>query len=282
MANPVESSKRDAKSAAPGSHGDVSALSSGLQLVPARPRARDLLKLTDFPIHPFDQAHGTNTSGLVPAQHLRTGSPSDEHVTAYYGVAPSILRSLVQRWQASEPAVPIEQWTFIDIGCGKGRAMLVASELGFRRVVGVELNPGLAEVARRNIAHWTAAHSSDPTASRLSAMELLEQDALELELPRGPVLLFLFHPFEAPVLAQLLDSLDAQMAVRRKPHLDVLYVNAECCSTFEQREHYNRLFLSSVAMTPEDYAADLEAIAQQREYGSTGDEECAIFRYSRK
>jgi hypothetical protein len=33
-------------------------------------------------------------------------------------------------------------------------------------------------------------------------------------------------------------------------------------------------------MSPEDHAADLAAIAQQREYGSTGDEECAIYRYT--
>jgi SAM-dependent methyltransferase len=282
MAKLSESSKPGGKSAGPGGRGDVDAPGSGLQLVPPRPRPRDLLKLTDFPIHPFDQAHGPDTSGLVPAKHLRTGSPSDDHVTAYYGVAPSILRSLVQTWRASDPGGPIEKWTFIDIGCGKGRAMLVASELGFRRVVGVELNPGLATVARSNIAQWTAAHASDPTSPWTSAIELLEQDALDLELPSGPVLLFLFHPFEAPLLARFLDRIDAQMAARRKPHLDVLYVNAECRSIFEQREHYKRLFLGSVAMTPEDHTADLEAIAQQKEYGSTGDEECAIFRYSRR
>ena len=63
------------------------------RLVPARPR--DLLQLSDFPIHPFDQMHGVDTSGLVPASKLVTGHPNDEHVTAYYGVAPSILRALI-------------------------------------------------------------------------------------------------------------------------------------------------------------------------------------------
>lgn len=261
------------------SKGEVGALSSELRLVPSRPRARDLLKLTDSPLHPFDKAHGLDTSGLVPARHLRTGSASDEHVTAYYGVAPSILRSLVQEWRATSPADPVSAWTFIDVGCGKGRAMLVASELGFRRVVGVELNPGLASVARKNIAQWTAAHAEDPTASPAAPMEVLEQDALELDLPAGPVVLFLFHPFEAPLLKQLLERVEGQIKGRKKPLLDVLYVNAECRSVFEERGSFTRLFLGPVRMTPEDYAADLEAIAQQKEYGSTGDEECAIFRY---
>jgi hypothetical protein len=33
-------------------------------------------------------------------------------------------------------------------------------------------------------------------------------------------------------------------------------------------------------MSSEDHMADLEAIAQQEDYGSTGDEECAIYRYT--
>ena len=43
---------------------------------------------------------------------------------------------------------------------------------------------------------------------------------------------------------------------------------------------FTQLFLDHVKMTPEDHAADLEAIALQEEYGSTGDEECAIYRYT--
>ena len=33
-------------------------------------------------------------------------------------------------------------------------------------------------------------------------------------------------------------------------------------------------------MSPEDHTADLAAIAQQEDYGSTGDEQCAIYRYT--
>jgi len=42
---------------------------------------------------------------------------------------------------------------------------------------------------------------------------------------------------------------------------------------------FTRLWLGPVSMSPEDHAADLAAIAQQKEYGSTGNEECAIYRY---
>ncbi|HWG16484.1 MAG TPA: class I SAM-dependent methyltransferase [Acidobacteriaceae bacterium] len=253
-------------------------------------RPRDLLHVTSFPVHPFDQAHGVDTSGLVPAKHLTTGHAHDEHVTAYYGVAPSILRALIAHWRETVPPHPISSYTFLDIGCGKGRALLVASELPFRRVVGIELNPKLAAIARANAEAWTRSHAADPTAPLLAPIDVLEQDALELALPATPTLIFLFHPFEAPLLRKLLRRIETQiaehasLAAHNGPSastlaLDVLYVNAECANVLDRHPAFQRLFIGQVPMTPEDHAADLEAIAQQKEYGSTGDEECAIYRY---
>ena len=231
------------------------------------------------PQHPFDQIHGVETSGLIAAGNLTTGHPNDAHVTAYYGVAPSILRSLIDLWRATNPPHPIHHYTFIDIGAGKGRGLLIASELHFRKVIGIELNPALATIARRNVAQWTAAHAADSTAPPLAPIEVLEQDALDFILPRTPTLIFLFHPFEAPVLEQLLYRIEAQFAARPGT-LDILYVNAECANVVDRNPAFTQLFLDNVKMTPEDHAADLEAIARQREYGSTGDEECAIYRYT--
>ncbi|CAN5681087.1 hypothetical protein BH10ACI4_BH10ACI4_03870 [soil metagenome] len=254
-------------------------------LVPAKQRPRDRLKLTTTPIHPFDLAHGVDTSGLVPAANLVTGHPNDEHVTAYYGVAPSILRTLIAQWRETVPPHPIHDYTFIDFGAGKGRAMLVASEMPFRRVIGIELNPDLADVAQRNLDLWQAAHADDPTAPRLARTDLLQQDALTFDLPVTPCVAFLFHPFEAPVLRSLLRRIEThfakQFAAKKvTPAFDLLYVNAECRAVLDHHPAFTRLFLGPVAMSPEDHVADLAAIAAQKEYGSTGDEECAIYRYT--
>jgi len=270
---------------------------SAPSLVPARPRPRDLLHLTEFPIHPFDQMHGVDTSGLVPAKHLITGHANDEHVTAYYGVAPSILRSLIHEWRETIPPHPISSYTFIDIGAGKGRGLLVASEYPFRKVIGIELNSSLAGIARANAAHWTRIHAADPTAAPLAPIEVIEQDALDYIFPATPTLLFLFHPFEAPVLRKLLRNIETQLGApsvtasssrvgsqtlepASHPALDLVYVNAECANVLDRNPAFTQLFLDNVKMSPEDHAADLEAIARQREYGSTGDEECAIYRYT--
>ncbi|HEV2646049.1 MAG TPA: class I SAM-dependent methyltransferase [Acidobacteriaceae bacterium] len=250
-----------------------------LALVPPPTRPRDRLKLTSFPIHPFDHLHGVDTSGLVPAKHLVTGHANDEHVTAYYGVAPSILRTLIDRWRETIPPHPISSYTFIDVGAGKGRGVLVASEFHFRSVVGIELNPDLATVARQNVAHWLAEHNEDSTAANLAPIDVLEQDALDFDFPTTPTLLFLFHPFEAPVLKKLLRRIETRFA-DQPGTLDLIYVNAECVDVLDRNPAFAQLFLDHVKMSPEDYAADIEAIARQKEYGSTGDEECAIYRYT--
>jgi hypothetical protein len=235
------------------------------------------------PQHPFDQIHGVDTSGLIAAGNLITGHPNDSHVTAYYGVAPSILRTLIDLWRATNPPHPIDHYTFIDYGAGKGRAMLVASQLPFHQVIGIELNPALADIAQSNLDHWLAVHAADATAPPLAPIRLYEQDALTFDPPRTPTLAFLFHPFEAPVLKLLLRRIEARLAKTPgtpTPALDLLYVNAECRSILDRHPAFTRLFLGPVAMSPEDHVADLAAIAQQKEYGSTGDEECAIYRFT--
>jgi len=115
--------------------------------------------------------------------------------------------------------------------------------------------------------------------------QLLQQDAVTFTLPPTPILAFLFHPFEGPVLRALLRSFETQFAkhpanAEHPPTLDILYVNAEWRSILDEHPAFTRLFLGPVAMTPEDHAADLAAIATQTDYGSTGDEECAIYRYT--
>ncbi|GAC1363220.1 MAG: hypothetical protein NVSMB3_11620 [Acidobacteriaceae bacterium] len=240
------------------------------QLVPPSPASGP-------PVHPFDLEHGTETGGLIPAEKLLTGHASDKHVTAYYGIAPSILRSLLDLWLArTAPPSPIDLYTFLDIGAGKARAMLVAAESPFHEVVGVELNPELARIAGNNIA---IALNHDREAQQLLApLRLVPCDALNLDLPQTPTLALLFHPFEAPLLRRLLRRFEAGFA-QRPGNLDILYVNAEHASVFEHHPAFRQLWKGAVAMSTEDHIADLREIAEQAEYGSTGDEQCAIYRY---
>jgi SAM-dependent methyltransferase len=227
-------------------------------------------------IHPFDQLHGTDTSGLIPGSVIARGTKAKvEELTAYYGVAPSILHGLLDIWLHRTAPQPIEYTVFLDIGAGKGRAMLLASQFPFLRVEGVELNADLADIASDNISLW----QQDATADPLAPIELHHADATTHTLPTDPTLAFLFHPFELPILRRFLKHIETSLAQHPHP-FDLLYANAEHDSFLDRHPAFTRLWMGSVPMTPADHLADLAAIAQQAEYGSTGEELCAIYRFT--
>jgi SAM-dependent methyltransferase len=226
-------------------------------------------------IHPFDQLHHTDTSGLIPGYVIAEGTNVQvSELTAYYGVAPSILHGLLDIWLQRTAPQPIEQTVFLDVGAGKGRAMLLASQFPFLRVEGVELNADLAAIANANISLW----HNDLQANALSPLTLHHADATTHPLPSEPTLAFLFHPFELPILRRFLRHVETSISNNPKP-FDLLYVNAEHDSYLDHHPAFTRLWTGLVPMSPADHLADLAAIAEQKEYGSTGDELCAIYRY---
>jgi SAM-dependent methyltransferase len=227
------------------------------------------------PVHPFDRLYGTDTGGLIPRAELVTGHPNDLYITAYYAVAPSILDGVLDVWLRSDPPYEIDRYTFLDVGAGKGRALLCASQHPFHQAVGIELNPAMAAIARANIT----AFEESANASPLAPLTLLEGDALEAPLPATPTLAFMFHPFEAPVLKRFVARVEQHFA-DRPGAFDLLYVNAEHHSILDRNPAFARLFHGLIPMSRDDHAADLIEIAGQEEYGSTGDELCTIFRFT--
>ena len=230
-----------------------------------------------FTQHPFDAQFGVRTSGLIAGRHLNSGHRHDRHATAYFGVAPSVLRALVKRWQKLAQARTGET-VFVDLGAGMGRAVLLASELGFKAVVGVELHPALARIARRNVALWHSAGSSTTT------IRVVEGDAVEFALPSGPVAVFLFNPFGAPVLGRLLKRWQGSLVKRSEP-LHILYVNNEQEGVLEsaRQQGWTRLFLGKVPRSKADAIADHKIMANQPEgeYASSNWEDCSIWAWER-
>lgn len=196
-------------------------------------------------IHPFDRRYGTDTSGFITAVHLTTGHPHDLLGTGYCGVAPSRFRAILDRWLRTPPELPISNYAFVDIGCGKGRALLLASEQPFREIVGVELNPALAEIAQSNLNLWSATQRPPMPIRALCA------DATQFELPSGPCLLFLYNPFAEPVLRKFLDHVESSFSDQPRP-LDILHCNAPSDRALAEHPAYQRLWSQAIPITPED------------------------------
>lgn len=208
---------------------------------------RRLQPQPELPPHPFDPEHGTDTGGLIAGGELAAGHPSDRFIEGYAAVPPSRFRSILARLQLSEPPHPLGEYTFVDLGCGKGRALLLASELHFREVVGVELNPSLAAIARSNVTRWIGAGNAG------CPIRVEQGDAIEFTWPENPVVLFLFNPFGAELMNRLADKLVALFG-DRPDDLEVLYYKPEQAVAFVR--HFKMIWCEAIGLAPEELAVD--------------------------
>ena len=69
-----------------------------------------------------------------------------------------------------------EQLVFVDLGSGKGRTLLLASEYPFRRIVGVELSPKLHRIAKTNVEKFRSEEQRCRTFA-LHCMDAVRYDA---------------------------------------------------------------------------------------------------------
>jgi len=190
-------------------------------------------------VHPFDRIHRTNTSGYVSADRLPAHESAREHAILYAGSQPSVLREALK-------ALPsLETCTFFDLGCGKGRAVMVASEFPFRDILGVELSPDLAKVAERNAA-MIAEHFPQRTAIRVAV-----GDASEFPIPSGDVVLFLYNPFGAELVAKLVHRIEAAFGAEHRS-IYVIYYNPIAAHCFDSSSHLTRRFAREVPYAPEE------------------------------
>jgi SAM-dependent methyltransferase len=105
----------------------------------------------------------------------------------------------------------LQEFNFIDLGSGKGRVLLMASDYPFKRIVGVEFMPGLHRAAQQNISVF----ASDRQLCR--QIETLCMDARDFQFPPGPLVVYLFNPFAESAFAQVLENLRCSVEESPRP-----------------------------------------------------------------
>lgn len=162
----------------------------------------------------FDVEYGVQTDGWRELSDLKVDSPSEIWGQAY-APTPAIVFDRIMTL-LPEP----EAYSFVDLGSGKGRVVLMAARRPFRSVTGVEFSPELCALAENNLARFTP---------HIVAREvrIVCGDAALFEYPPGPLIVYCYFAFTKevliPVLAQLL---------RRQDETIFVYFNA----------HYHELF----------------------------------------
>jgi SAM-dependent methyltransferase len=99
-------------------------------------------------------------------------------------------------------------FTFLDLGSGKGRTLLMASEYPFRRIVGVELLPSLNRIAQENLTLYKS------ESQKCLALESMCADATDFPFPDGPLVVFLFNPFPESGMRRVMANLEQSLRVQ--------------------------------------------------------------------
>lgn len=179
--------------------------------------------------HPIDLEYGTDTSGLVDAPTQRDARFAGQ-LCPYMGSQPTIIR------RALDTLGNVTGYTFVDIGCGKGRPLIVASEYSFALALGYDISANLVRVANANAMKIAQRFPYRPP------MRAFAQGVSELQLPAGHVAVFLFNPFGPDLMATLLDKLEAGLASGEIQHLFVIYDNPVCGAVFDRSTYLQRWF----------------------------------------
>ena len=119
----------------------------------------------------------------------------------YQPTEPALFREMM----ASLP-IEFDQFTFVDLGSGKGRTLLMASEYPFRKIIGVELLPALHQIAQDNLAKYKS------KSQKCFALETICDDAADFLFPVEPLVLYLFNPLPESGLTRVMANLERSLS----------------------------------------------------------------------
>ncbi len=157
-----------------------------------------------------DFYYGIETRKRVPLRRLR-----QLNSTVSFPYAPTpwlILRRIFKHM----PVQPSD--VFLDMGCGKGRALFAASFFPFHRIIGVELAEDLCKSAQDNINAFLG-----KSEGRAKKIEVICADAAKFRVPQEVTVLFMFDAFQGECFRSLVQNLKISLIEKPRP-FHVIYV----------------------------------------------------------
>lgn len=158
-----------------------------------------------------EKKYGIHTTGADELKHLEKLGINTSHATLYMPVSYSLLEEIFEQL----PALP--RMHFVDIGCGKGRALCVAAYHGFKNVTGIDFSKKLCDDATSNLAL---------TQIKLPSLQyqVINNDAFYFEIPDDADCIFLFNPFDEIIMSAVVKNIRKSLQ-RNHRTVNIIYVN---------------------------------------------------------
>ena len=157
----------------------------------------------------FDDSGGFDTRTCDDLHTRKRRIPALQHATIYAPTRALPLSGLLRALKVPRDAV------FVDLGCGKGRALIVAAQYGVRRLKGIELVPEFVRSCEMNL---------QKVLSRGADLEwqILNLDIRDYAVSPEDDVFYLYDPCAWPVVLACLTNILASW--REHPRrLQVIY-----------------------------------------------------------
>jgi SAM-dependent methyltransferase len=150
----------------------------------------------------FDIIYGTDTTKQVELSNLSIDSENKAYGETYAPARSAMLRDAMKKTPAE-----LTDGGFLDFGCGKGRALILAAEFGFKKVHGVEFSPQLVEICMSNIEKFRRKRKTD------TEFEVVCKDASLYDIPAHVDLFYFYNPFSEPVMGKVIENIVASLRI---------------------------------------------------------------------
>ena len=156
----------------------------------------------------FDKKYGVMTSGFT--ESFEAGITDETARSLAVGYVPTrevVIRHILKN---TTKGLDLKEYSFIDLGCGKGRTLIVASQLPFKEVIGVELSPLHCKVAMANVEGYLS-NGRHPVLCRNVRVDCV--NAADFEFPDTNLLVYMYRPFIGPIFKSVADRVRHFQAV---------------------------------------------------------------------
>lgn len=169
----------------------------------------------------YEKQLGISTHSIVNLDQLTLDGDNSDQNHHYQGASYYILFSIFEKLPQH-----LKNKSFIDFGCGKGRALFVAEQCGFTKLIGVDIAKELIDDANENKKRYQLKNTQ-------SSIAFIFSDATKYQIPDDAAVFYFFNPFGAEIIQQVLDNINA--SVKQHPReINCIYLNPKYKSVFEK------------------------------------------------
>lgn len=168
-----------------------------------------------------EKKYGINTTGADELKKLEDKGIDITHATIYMPVSYGLLEEIFTQLNFNLSSVALAKEEplnhFLDIGCGKGRALCVAAHQGFKKVTGIDFSKELCDIAKANLA---LTKQKIPTLQ----FNVINNDAFYFEIPDDVDCIFFFNPFDEIIMSAVVNNIFESLQNNPR-NLYIIYVN---------------------------------------------------------